>query len=129
MMNVLIRDEAMNREMLQEFSVALPDDKITVRDLIRTRVRQEFSEGDSGVNPQPVSGNGVANDKSANDGSTVPRKPADWKCELVKALDAFITNRNVIFVNDRQVKSLDETIEISSETKISFLRLGFVMGS
>ena len=124
-MNVVIRDESMNREMLQEFNVAVAADRITVRDLIRTRVCQEFAS----ENSQRVWASDIPNDKLPNNIARTTIMPSDWTSELAKALDAFITNRIVIFVNDRQVKSLDETIEIGTETKISFLRLGFMMGS
>ena len=129
MMNVLIRDESMNREMLQELSVVLPDDKITVRDLIRTRIRREFTASDAYESSQPESGNDVAVGNPSIHGAPVPTIPVEWESELKKALDAFITNRLVILIDNRQVKSLDESIEINSETKISFLRLTFVMGS
>ena len=130
-MNVLIRDESMNGETLREYSVSLPAEKITVRELIRSRIYQEVKESNAQTaSKKSNSENGfeIAVAERALNGSAPPSAPVDWQRQFEKVADAFCTNRIMIFVDDRQVRSLDETIEISPATKISFLRLTMLMG-
>ena len=130
--NLIIRDESMSGETLREFNVEIPAEKITVREMIRNRVYQEVKES----NAQAVS-------KTADSVELIrrseyeialngkqPRQPKlpDWQSRFEKALDAFSTNRIMILVDDRQVNSLNQEFEITTTTKISFLRLTMLMG-
>ena len=56
------------------------------------------------------------------------RRPLDWEQQYAKAVAAFAGNGFLVFVDDRQVTSLDETIRLAPETKVTFLKLVPLMG-
>lgn len=129
--NVIFRDEALNGETLNEYSVSLPADEVTVRELIRSRVYQGVKDSNALLaSPQSKSENGseIGHAETVLNGVDAPQTTVDWQSQFEKAADAFCTSRIVIFVDDRQVRSLDEKIKIKPETSISFLRLTMLMG-
>lgn len=130
--SLVIRDQSMCGETLREFTVELPSEKTTVRELIRSRVYQEVKESNVkavSTQPEPVVTVQPTDMELALNGSRFePPTPADWKTQFEKALDAFTSNQIMVFVDDRQAHSLDEIVEINSATKISFLRLTMLMG-
>ena len=47
----------------------------------------------------------------------------DWEAQYAKALEAFEANGFIMLVNDQQIETLNETIELKIGTQINFLRL------
>lgn len=125
-----IRDEEMSGKVLNEFSLECLTEKITVRELIRSRVYQEVkdhnaSQGDARfkglVQPSAV-------EESLNGPRRKSKKMIDWKAQFDKAVEAFQKNQILMIVDDRQVESLDEQIEVAANTTVAFLRLTLLVG-
>ena len=72
------------------------DSRCTLRDLIRTRVREEAARAGTGHG---------------------------WEKQADKALESFGRNGFFVLVGDRQVTDLDSTLELSADTDIRFIRL------
>jgi hypothetical protein len=130
--SVIIRDESMSGETLGEMTVEFPSEQITVNELIRSRVYQEVKESNARAAAkkherrelvQPSAAELILNGTRSNNTASV-----NWQTQFDKAVDAFHANRIMILIDDRQVTSLHEQIEINSATRISFLRLTMLMG-
>ncbi|HZV05720.1 MAG TPA: hypothetical protein VE999_11610 [Gemmataceae bacterium] len=124
-----VRDETTSGGTLHEFALELLTERITVRELIRSRVYQEVQDYNQ-RQPQVFHGLVQPTDAEINLNGFKLRKPRtiDWKKQFDKAVEAFESNGIVILVDDKQVESLDEEIVIQPETRVSFLRLTMLVG-
>ena len=126
---ITIRDESTSGKTLNEFVVDLLTERLTVRELIRSRVYQEVQDYNR---RQPERFKGLVQPTDAEEtlNGFKRKKPRqiDWKAQFEKALEAFEANRVLILVNERQVESLDEEIVVGPETSVSFLRLTMLVG-
>ena len=124
-----VRDESTSGKTLNEFVVDLLTERLTVRELIRSRVYQEVQDYNR---RQPERFKGLVQPTDAEEtlNGFKLKKPRqiDWKAQFEKALEAFEANRVLILVNERQVESLDEEIVVGPETSVSFLRLTMLVG-
>jgi hypothetical protein len=124
-----IHDESATGETLLELTLHVSVERITVRDLIRQRVRHEVEEY-NGRRPDTFRGlvQPTASERTLNGYKLKPPRAIDADRQLAKAIDAFAGNQIIMFVNDRQVESLDEEIVVRPETRVSFLRLTPLVG-
>jgi len=95
---------------------------LALRDLIRLRIEQEvarFNKSDVEVFRglvQPEESERILNG--------VRIRPAlDAEQQFAKALTAFRGNGFLILLDDRQITDLDETLHLTPQSKITFLRL------
>jgi hypothetical protein len=124
-----IRDESTSGDTLHEFALEVLTERITVRELIRSRVYQEVQDYNR-QQPQVFRGLVQPSDAEATlNGYTVRKaRTIDWKKQFDKAVEAFETNGILILVGDRQAVSLDEEIVVRPDTTVSFLRLMPLVG-
>ncbi len=125
-----IRDEKMTGETVHEFSLDFLTEHITVRELIRSRVFQEVKDHNSKQDQSEFRGLVQPGDAERTLNGFRLKKPRqiDWKAQFEKAVEAFEKSQILILINDRQVESLDEEIEIATDTAVSFLRLTLLVG-
>ena len=125
-----IRDEEVTGKIVHEFSLDFITECITVRELIRSRVYQEVMDYNTKQNSTEFQG--LVRPKEAERTLTGYRlreiRRIDWKAQFAKAVEAFEESQILIIVNRRQVESLDERIEVSADTTVSFLRLTLLVG-
>jgi hypothetical protein len=125
MTTVLIRDEnATGKKSLREWGLELLTERISVRELIRSRVHQEVKDHNARAATTFV---GLVRPTAAVDGPdgwrVKPGTKVDWTQQFERAVEAFETNRVLVLVNDRQATSLEEEIVVTPETRVTFLRL------
>jgi hypothetical protein len=124
-----IRDTTMSGETLQELSLDVLNERITVRELIRSRVYQEVQDYNRRQPPrfagliEPVDDERTLNGEKP----TRPRQ-IDWNRQLDRVLEALRKNQILILLGDRQLTDLDEEIVVGPKTEISFLRLTVLTG-
>ena len=129
MVDVLVRDERVpGREEASLRLVGIPQ-RITLRDLIRTRVREEVAEFNSGPREHF---RGLVRPTDADE---TPRgyrlrtpRPLRWEEQADAAEQAFGRNGFFVLVGDRQVDELDEELDLSPETEIRFVKLVPLVG-
>jgi len=123
-------DEELTGKKLNEFTLEVPAERVTVRELIRSRVYQEVKDHNAQTNPTEFRGLVQPTDaeQTLNGFKLKQPRQIDWKEQFAKATEAFQSNRILILVDDRQTESLDEEIEVGSDTKVSFLRLTLLVG-
>lgn len=126
-----VTDEAMFGLTQPSYTITLnfPNKHISVRELIETRVREEV-ETVNAKQPevfrmlvQPTLAEKVLNGFKLKE-----KKQIDWREQYKKAVEAFERNGFIILVDDLQVESLDQIIEIEPETSVTFLKLVPLVG-
>ena len=122
-----ILDETTLGEEISAGEFQFDDSPLTVREIIRFRVRQEADRFNTSVVSEfrglvrPEESERVLNGEKA-------RPILDWEKQYAKALAAFRGNGFLILIDDRQVMDLDETIYLTPHTKIAFLKLVPLIG-
>src|SRR5947209_4339391 len=124
-----VRDESTSGKTLNEFVLDFLTERITVRELIRSRVYQEVQDYNR-RQPERFQGLVQPTNAEATLNGFRLKKPRqiDWKAQFEKALEAFEASRVLILVNERQVESLEEEIVVEPETSVSFLKLTMLVG-
>jgi hypothetical protein len=111
------------------WTLACPHERITVRELIALRVRQEvetYNRDHTGlfvglVRPTQA-------EQTLNGFKLTPERLLDWQGQIDSALDAFEANGFVILVNERQVESLNDAIDLADQPTVTFLKLVQLVG-
>jgi hypothetical protein len=124
-----IRDETTSGRLLNEWSLQCLTERLTVRELIRSRVYQEVQDFNL---KQPEIFRGLVQptdaEQTLNGLKLRKTRALDWKLQFDRAVAAFEANQILILVDDRQAISLDAEIQITPGTKVSFLRLTLLVG-
>lgn len=124
-----IFDEAVSGEKREALRLEFLTDRITARELIRKRVYEEVQEYNL---REPEYFRGLVQPTDAervlNGYKLRQRRKIDWEQQFHKAVEAFERNGFFLLVDDRQVESLDEEIEIRLNTEVSFVRLVPLVG-
>jgi hypothetical protein len=124
-----IRDETLAGEALREWALDVTTERLTVRELIRSRVYQEVQDYNlqrGQVFQGLVQPEGA--EKTLNGWKMKKGRPLEWKRQFDRAVEAFTANQVLILINDRQAESLDEEFVITPETRVTFLRLTPLVG-
>jgi hypothetical protein len=103
------------------------DATLTLRELIRVFVQQEakrFNEAGSEVFRglvQPDASERILN-------GVRERPVLDWEKQFDKAIAAFKGNGFLVLLDERQITDLDETLHLTPESQLTFLKLVPLMG-
>ncbi|WP_306210367.1 hypothetical protein [Actinoplanes sp. RD1] len=119
-----LRDETMTgRELATRTLAGLPD-RITARELLRLRVRDEVARYNAGGGKVF---RGLVRPAAATETPQGFRLPGghriDWEHQADIACAAFAGNGFVMLTSDRQIEHLDEWIDLRHDNEVSFIRL------
>ena len=127
-----IKDEAMFAGFEAAPAVSalyFPAARITVRELIEARVRDEV-ERYNAAQPEvfnmlvaPAHAERVLNGYKFKE-----KKRLDWRAQYEKAIEAFDRNGFIVLVDERQAESLEQIIEITPAMNVTFLKLVPLVG-
>lgn len=124
-----VRDETTSGDSILQMQLEFETERITLRELIRSRVYQEVKEYNA---KHPEFFRGLVRPTDAEQtlsGFRVKNgRHIDWQKQFQKALDAFQGNGVIILVDDHQTENLDEEITITSKTQVTFLKLVPLVG-
>lgn len=126
--SVLIEEKVPGQPPSQQYLVELSGDRITVKELIEIYVREQVERFNSTPKYEPPRVQAPEERLLNTARDTKPKKMRCCDSECQKALAAFSTNQFFVLVDGRQVSDLQEEIAISSDSKISFLRLVPLVG-
>jgi hypothetical protein len=104
-------------------------ERITVRELIRSRVYQEVKDYNT-RQPEYFRSLVQPTDAEQTLNGYKLRKPRqiDWEKQFEQAIAAFQRNGFIILVDDEQVTELEQEIIIQPETAVTFLKLVPLVG-
>jgi hypothetical protein len=126
---VTIRDGNLAGETLQQWSLELLTERLTLRELIRSRVYQEVQDYNR---RQPERFLGLIaptdDERMLNGPRSTQRRPIDWNRQFERAVEAVRKQQVLVFVNDCQVEDLDQELEIQPGSEVSFMRLTMLTG-
>ncbi|HVM59696.1 MAG TPA: hypothetical protein VMV72_02425 [Verrucomicrobiae bacterium] len=126
---VTILDEATAGGKTGEFRVELASSRVTVRELIRSRVEQEVRQYNQST---PGCFRGLVQPREAevtlNGYKLRKQRQIDAEDQVARAVEAFENHRILVLVDDRQVDNLDEGIDVNPETTVSFVKLVPLVG-
>jgi hypothetical protein len=124
-----VYDELTSGGRTNELTLEFLTERITVRELIRSRVYQEVTEYNA---RQPEHFRGLVQPTDAeqvlNGYRLRQRRKIDWQAQYDKAITAFRGNGFLVLVEDRQLTELDEGIELRAGTEVTFLKLVPLVG-
>jgi hypothetical protein len=126
-----IRDEALSGEPLHEWVLEVLTERLTIRELFRSRVYQEVQDYNRRRGEQFVGL--VPPDEPTEATLNRPKapkahRPIDWKRQYDRALEAFEKKQVLVLMDDRQAESLDEEVVVGPKTTVTFLRLMPLVG-
>jgi hypothetical protein len=125
-----VYDETAFGDRTNALTLDFLNERITVRELIRERVYEEVRQYNASAPDyfrglvQPTDAEATLNGYRIRE----RRKKIDWQAQFEKAVEAFERNGFFILVDDRQVESLEDTIDITPETQVSFVKLVPLVG-
>jgi hypothetical protein len=122
-------DETTSGDLSHVLPLEFLTERITIRELIRERVRQEVQafnlrQGEmtfAGL-VQPTDTERVVNGKRI-EYRLKAHRPIDWEEQFARALDAFGRNGFFILIDEKQAEDLDQELVIGPATHVSFLKL------
>ena len=126
-LTLAILDETTTGERRRAGDFQFEAETSTLREIIRHRVQQEverFNQSDVEVFRgliQPEENERILN-------GVRERLFLDWQKQYAKAITAFKGNGFLVFVDDRQITDLDETLHLTAQTKVAFLKLVPLIG-
>lgn len=128
-MTITIKDETFSGKVLQEINLEFATELVTVQDIITGRVMKEVENYNSKL---PAYFNGLIEpsdaEKTLNGYKLKPKKIIDAEKQVYVALDAFQRNVFFVLIDNLQSESLEQMVELSKNTTISFIKLTPLVG-
>lgn len=126
--DVTVRDETTAGDLLQELALQLASERLTVAELIRSRVETEARAHQASRGTTPYQGlvQPVPHEQKVN--ATRPPTRIDPERQVEVALDAFSRGRVLVLVDDRQVTELGDEVVLRPGSAVTFLRLTPLVG-
>lgn len=127
--SLTIKDQAAGARSFDTFVLANIPDRTTLRDLIRTRVREEVAA----YNLKPLTQfKGLVMPEGAQqtpDGFTLERpRRIDWEKQADAAIAAFERNGFFVLVGGKQMTDLDAELDLKADSDLRFVRLVPLIG-
>lgn len=128
MASVLIRDRTGAGRPVSSFTIPDLPDRITIRDLIRIRVRDEVARHN--LNPtEPFHGLVAPTEvEIALNGPRREPKWVDWEAQAAVAVKAFERNGFFVLVDQRQAVSLTDEVDLTAAADVTFVKLVPLVG-
>ncbi|MFJ9777628.1 hypothetical protein ACIRVF_41385 [Kitasatospora sp. NPDC101157] len=131
MATVIFVDETTSGVRRDAWRLAVEEERLTLRELIRRRVHREVADHDAGrpgafhgpVRPTPV-------ERSLNGDHRRPGagRAVDPERQFLDAVEAFGRNGFLVLVGDRQIEDLDAELDLRADTEVCFLKLVPLVG-
>lgn len=124
-----IKDETSSGKVLNEINISLKSPTVTVRDIVVARVEHEVNLCNNKL-PEYFQGlvQPTTAEKTLNGYRMRERKVVDPEKQIYIALDAFQKNGYFVLVDDKQVDSLEQPVQVKSQTVVSFVKLTPLVG-
>jgi hypothetical protein len=129
MATVTIVDEVLPGDKSEALTLEFLDERVTVREVIRSRVYQEVTEYNARLPEhfrglvQPTDAERVLNGYRLRQ-----RRKIDWQEQYRRAVEAFQRNGFLVLVDDMQVNDLDQGVDLRHDSTVTFLKLVPLVG-
>ena len=129
MATLTLHDRTATGKPVSTFDLPNVPDRITLRDLIRLRVREEVAAHNLKPGPwftglvQPLD-----TTQEERGFRFTKRRRLDWEAQADVAIDSFQRNGFFVMVNGRQVLDLDAELELNDTLDVGFVKLRQLVG-
>ena len=126
---ITIFDESAPGKTQATFILELDVRKLTLRELIRQRVREEVARFNAARGEvfqgliEPTESERVLNGYKLKKFRTL-----DWQRQFQTALDSFAANGFFVLVDGEQIEELDEPLELGKTAEVRFIKLMPLVG-
>lgn len=130
MRTVLIKDRTFGGDNLNEVALQFEATEITVKELIERRVKREVEIYNS-MADKPYSGLVIPDqmEKLLNRGGKVKdRRKVDFEKQCYQALAGFLNSQFFVIINDKQVESLEQKVQVETIQEVEFIKLTPLVG-
>jgi hypothetical protein len=127
MLKLLIKDETFSGATTHEMTIQMDSERVTIRDIIAARVTQEvqrYNEKATSVFSGLVEPTSFERELNG----TKIKSFIDAEKQVYVALDAFQKNGFFVLIDQIQSESLDQEVQISANTTVSFIKLTALVG-
>ncbi|GII79121.1 hypothetical protein Sru01_41030 [Sphaerisporangium rufum] len=129
MATVTFRDETATGKPLAEFELPALPERISARELVRLRVREEVARHNAAPSARFTGLVRPSETEVALNGyRTGAGRRIDWERQAEIAERAFQHNGFVLLVGDRQIEDLSEVIDLTTDPVVSFIKLVPLVG-
>jgi hypothetical protein len=126
---VTIKDESGSGRGAASITLDGIAERITLRDLVRTRVREEVARYNARQGEMFAGLVMPDGAEPTREGYRMPKpRLIDWERQADKAVEAFHRNGFFVLVGDRQVTELDGELHLTADSDIRFIRLVQLVG-
>lgn len=124
-----IQDRTGAGKLVNEITISLKSNRVTVKEIIESRIIAEVDNYNAKL-PEYFHGLVQPTDaeKTLNGFKMKERKKVDPEKQVYIALNAFMKNGFFLLIDKFQAESLEQEVEISPQTQISFLKLTPLVG-
>ncbi|MFB9881211.1 hypothetical protein ACFFMN_25075 [Planobispora siamensis] len=124
MASVIFRDETMTGRAVEEFELPGLPERISARELVRLRVREEVARHNAAPSHR-FRGLVRPTDAEAelNGYRMRTARRLDWERQADAAEAAFARNGFLLLAGDRQIEDLDTEIDLTVDPVVSFVKL------
>lgn len=129
MATVTFRDETATGKPINELEIVGLPERMTVRELIRLRIREEVARHNAGPGGR-FNGLVRPDDAEAELNGYRLREPrrVDWERQADIAERAFLSNGFFLLAGDRQVEDLDDIVDLTCDPGLVFIKLVALVG-
>lgn len=126
---ITIFDETTQGERTTTFILELDTRRLSARELIRQRVKQEVAKFNAQRSEvfhglvQPTE-----TERELNGYRLTKFRRLDWERQFEAAIKSFEANGFFMLVNGKQVESLEEELELDSSSQVQFVKLVPLVG-
>jgi hypothetical protein len=124
-----IRDTTGTGKVVNEIDISLKSSRVTVKEIIEARVAAEVEKYNGKL---PEYFNGLVQptnaERTLNGYKMKERKKIDTEKQIYIALDAFMKNGFFLLIDKFQAEQLDQQVDVSGNTQISFIKLTPLVG-
>lgn len=128
-MTILIFDSLLQNERRTAPGISLDTGRVTLRDLIRFRLKQEVERYNEAL-PETFQGlvQPEESEQILNGYRLKTKRPLDWEVQCRRAWSSFEKNGFLVLVDGKQVTELDVQFDLHQNSEIEFIKLVPIVG-
>ena len=128
MATLVFRDETLTGDILHEGVFQVEGERITLKELIALRVRQEVEAYNSNQEVSKSLVEPTHAEKTLNGSRVKKGREVDAEQQIYIAYDAFLKNGFLVLIDNEQAEELEQEILIKPAMTVSFLKLTPLVG-
>jgi hypothetical protein len=126
---VRLWDETIPGRRSAALTVIMPHARLTVRELIASRVRQEVERYNQSL-PEVFQGlvQPEESEQILNGFRLKNKRPLDWEVQFQRACGSFERNGFLLLVDGQQLSDLDQPMHLKADSEVQFVKLVPLVG-